>query len=116
MVTTKAGNGIQGHVDGPGSNASFSGPIQVLYNPGDGYTYVSDSQNNCIRRIDSSNNVTTYAGTTISGLTDGAVAQAQFSHPTGMALSGNYLYVSDTMNDVVRVINLSTGQVSTLIN
>ena len=116
IVSTMTGNGTQGYQDGPASSAEFSGPIQALYNPSDGYTYVSDSQNNCIRRVDSSGTVSTYAGMAQGGYTDGAIASAQFSHPSGLALQGNFLYVSDTYNDVIRQINLSTGQVSTLID
>ena len=116
MVSTIAGTGAQGYLDGPGLSAQFAGPIQALYNPSDTYTYVSDSQNNCIRRIDSSGNVTTYAGTTVPGYQDGPVASAQFSQPSGLALNGSLLYVSDTLNDVIRQIDLSTGQVTTLIN
>ena len=40
-VITFAGTGKQGYRDGVGISAMFSGPIQAVYNPADGYTYVS---------------------------------------------------------------------------
>lgn len=49
-VTTYAGTGETGLVNGPISQAKFSMPIDLLIH--NGYMYVSDNQNNVIRRID----------------------------------------------------------------
>ena len=117
-VTTLAGAGPsqQGHVDGQGSNASFFRPTSVLYNPADGMTYVADSHNNCIRQIDSAGNVTTYAGTGEPGLVNGPRATAQFSLPTDLVIHNGFMFVSDSMNNVIRAINMSTGEVLTYIS
>lgn len=52
------------------------------------------------------------AGT--AGHADGPVASATFKGPNGLHLIGTTLYVADTGNHVVRAIDLSTSQVSTV--
>lgn len=115
-VTTFAGNGIQGYVDGPSSSAEFAAPAGSVYNPADGYLYVADSLNNSIRRISSSGTVSTYTGSNTAGFTNGTLAQARFATPTGLAICNGYMYVADTTNNAIRLIDMGTGQVSTLIH
>lgn len=116
-VTTLAGNGHQGYVNGSSGDAEFTSPVEALYNSNDGYIYVADSENNCIRRIDSAGNVSTYAGSQTGGLQNGSTAQALFDHPTGLTINkaSNFLYVADTYNNVIRQIDLTNNQVSTLV-
>jgi hypothetical protein len=117
-VTTIAGAGPSqpGYVDGQGSSATFFRPTSVLFNPADGMTYVADSHNNCIRRIDSAGNVTTYAGTGQPGLVNGPRATAQFSLPTDLVIHNGFMFISDSMNNVIRAIDMSTGEVLTYIS
>jgi len=70
-----------------------------------GNLYFSDTMNHCIRRIDTSGNVSIYAGTGIAGYANGGPTVAQFNRPTAIAidLSGN-LYVADTLNNSIRII------------
>ncbi|XP_077594878.1 NHL repeat-containing protein 2 [Stigmatopora nigra] len=49
-----------------------------------------------------------------SGRRDGRLSEASFNAPQGVAAKGNILYVADTENHLIRKIDLSTGQVSTL--
>ncbi len=59
--------------------------------------------------------VSTLAGGGGKGLRDGRGRTALFDQPTAVALDGQgHLYVADTGNGVVRQIDLSTGDVSTL--
>lgn len=60
--------------------------------------------------------VTTFAGSTKAGFTNGLAAIARFSHPEGLCLdaAGN-LYVADSGNNVVREIS-TTGVVTTYTN
>ena len=117
-VTTPAGSGPNnpGLVNGQGSAAAFNRPTSVVANSADGMVYVADSHNNCIRKVDSAGNVTTYAGTGEPGWVDGPVGQAQFSMPTDIVIHNGFMYVSDTNNNVIRLINMSTGQVTTFIS
>lgn len=117
-VSTCAGGGPEAasHIDAQGSGASFSRPTSVVFNASDNMIYVADSHNNCIRKIDSSGNVTTYAGTGEAGLVNGSLASAQFNMPTDIVIYGAYMYVSDTLNNVIRRIDMINGQVSTYIS
>lgn len=104
-----------GYVDGPGSTARFRNPSDVaLSQTGD--IYVTDSYNNCIRRIDSNGVVSTFAGvgSQSGGFADGASSNAKFNEPRGIATdnSGN-LYVTDAQNNRIRKIT-PDGVVSTI--
>jgi hypothetical protein len=113
QVTTIAGNGTSGLVDGVGSAARFYNPDGVAYQ--NGYLYIGDNMNNCIRKIDlSTNMVTTIAGTGTAGYQDGAAAQAMFRGGNGIDIvvdKNGDLYVADGSNAVIRKI--SGGIVST---
>lgn len=115
-VTTFAGTGQAGYVDGPGSQAQFDFPVGIVFNPADNYLYVADGQNNVIRRIDLAGNVSTYAGTGTAGLTDGSLSQAQFSGPTNLIIVSGSMYISDSLNNVIRRIDMAAGTVSTYIS
>ena len=51
VVTTVAGNGTPGYVDGPGALARFARPNDLVVDSS-GVTYVADGDNHCIRRIE----------------------------------------------------------------
>lgn len=113
-VTTLAGNGQIGYVDGSGSSAEFDLPTGAAWNSSDGDVYVTDTMNAVIRRIDPSGNVSTYAGVQgSSGLVNGSLLSAEFDLPTGIAVGGTTMFIADTLNGVIREINMSTGQVTT---
>ena len=46
-----AGNGYDGDSDGLGTNASFSNPTWLAIDQESGTIFVSDSQNNMIRKV-----------------------------------------------------------------
>lgn len=76
--------------------------------------YVADAGNHVIRKIDTSGNVTTFAGSGAVGYSDGAPSAARFIWPTSVVFNpaDNYLYVADPMNNMIRRVDLS-GNVST---
>jgi sugar lactone lactonase YvrE len=116
MVTTLAGSyGHPGASDGVGTKATFSLPSGFAF--ANGILYLSDTENLTIRQIDvASRTVTTIAGTPgARGMTDGPAASALFGEPEGIALDDSgHLYISDTDNNLIRVLDLSTRMVSTL--
>ena len=119
VVSTVAGNGTIGFADGtggPDGGAEFDGPSGVVVD-GSGNVFVADFNNNRIRKIDASGNVTTVAGTGQAGFVDGPGGPdggAQFDTPFGVALDDQgRIYVADSVNDRVRRIDAS-GNVSTL--
>ncbi|MEP7290121.1 MAG: hypothetical protein ABI835_00005, partial [Chloroflexota bacterium] len=71
--------------------------------------------NSRIKAIDPlTNTITTLAGADDAGFHDGIGQEAEFHEPGGLALAGNRLFVADTNNDAIRVINLDTQEVSTV--
>ncbi|MGI4738514.1 MAG: NHL repeat-containing protein [Janthinobacterium lividum] len=112
-VSTLAGTGTAGLVDGPGPSAQFNGPAYAATDA-QGNVYITDNKTNCIRRITPAGVVSTLAGTGAVGLVDGPGATAQFSYPNGIAVtSQGTVYVADTNNNCIRAIS-PTGVVSTL--
>ncbi len=112
-VSTFAGSGMPGYADGPGTSARFHMPCAIVFNPADNFLYVADTQNNVIRRIDLASNVSTYAGASGGGLADGSLTQARFTCPMGIVIFSGVMYVSDTMNNAIRRIDMASGTVST---
>ncbi|MDB5187287.1 MAG: hypothetical protein JWM07_759 [Candidatus Saccharibacteria bacterium] len=103
-VTTLAGNGTYGYVDGAGSVAQFRGPQGIAVDSTGGI-YVGDSGNNRIRYITPSGTVTTLAGNGTSGYVDGAASSAQFRWVSGIDVdSAGGLIVSDYNNRRIRII------------
>jgi DNA-binding beta-propeller fold protein YncE len=78
--------------------------------------YVADTYNNKLKTIDlSSFQVTTLAGTGKPGADDGGAGQATFDEPAGITTAAGKLFVADTNNHLIRVVELgSTPRVGTL--
>jgi DNA-binding beta-propeller fold protein YncE len=95
-------------------------PSSVVYD-GAGNMYISDQGNGRVRRVDTAGVITTFAGVggQAYGGDDGPASAAQFNFPKGsdafpagkIAIDPdkNYLYVADTGNNRVRVIDIATG-------
>jgi len=113
VVSTLAGSTTLGSFDGTGTSASFNKPSGICT---DGTNlYVADEGNNMIRKIVLSTGVvSTLAGSTTLGSSDGIGTSASFNQPAGVCTDGINLYVSDNQNNRIRRIVLSTGVVSTL--
>ncbi|MDF2925287.1 MAG: copper amine oxidase [Paenibacillaceae bacterium] len=106
MVYTFAGSDEAGYKDGKGIEASFNTPAGLAVDRDDNL-YVADSLNHVIRRITPEGVVTTYAGApgTKGGFLDGAVSQARFNEPSGLAMdAAGCLYVLDSGNQLVRTV------------
>lgn len=100
-----------GDLDGVGTEARFQHPLGVAA-AGD-TLYVADTYNSRIRAVDmESGAVSTLWGDT-PGWRDGE--DPLFYEPGGIDVLGSTLYVADTNNHSVRVIDAETGVVSTLV-
>jgi sugar lactone lactonase YvrE len=95
-VSTFSGSTTAGWVDGPKGSALFSCPHALAIDPA-GNIYVSDWNNNAIRRVAVDGSVVTIAGNGVSGYADGPGNAAEFYGAEGMIVSadGTTLYVAD---------------------
>jgi len=118
--TVVAGTSVAGYANGPATTAQFNNPWGLaidqygnLYTAGNGSIIpknnsANNGQDNAIRIIDAETSiVSTIAGSTSTGFTNGLGAIATFSNPAGVAVDnqGN-LYVLDKMNNAVRKITV----------
>ena len=114
MVTTLAGMRAMGSVDGTGSAARFNSPYGLAVDVA-GNVYVADTNNQTVRKITASGEVTTLAGKPgMSGITDGTGASARFRGPYAVVVdAAGTLYVADAGNHAIRTVS-SAGVVTTL--
>lgn len=113
-VSTVAGNGRRGYANGPGAQAQFDRPQDVVVGR-DGSVYVADANNFVIRKVSPEGEVSLYAGQPgVEGNEDGPALEATFGWlPTlGIDDAGN-LYAGGA--NKIRKIS-PDGQVSTLAN
>jgi sugar lactone lactonase YvrE len=112
-VSTFAGTGSPGFKDDTGTKAAFREPWGIAIDASDNL-YVTDSGNNCIRKITPAGVVTTFSGIcqTTGGVANGPATTARFNKPWGIVLDGSTLYVSDSGNRVIRRID-ANGTAST---
>lgn len=113
VVTTVAGSGVAGATDGIGTAARFNNPSSITIDAANNL-YVTDKNNNRIRKITPAGVVTTIAGSGASGYLDGQDTAARFNGLEGIALDGNgNLYVTESVNNRIRKISPS-GLVTTV--
>ncbi|ALS21031.1 stalk domain-containing protein [Paenibacillus naphthalenovorans] len=120
-VTSQAGSGDMGSMNGAEKNATFRIPSRLAVLP-DSTVLISDSRNHMIRML-AQGRVGTYAGILyemdgkgfpVGGLLDGPGDMALFQEPHGMAVdAGGNVYVADAGNHAIRKIDAS-GRVSTV--
>ena len=113
-VYTYAGTGTMGNTDGPISSATLNNPISLTIDSLN-VIYFADGGSSRIRRI-KNQIVSTLAGSS-SGLNDAAGTYSKFSNPFELAVdsTSSRLYVADSGNSRIRMINLSNNVVSTFV-
>lgn len=104
-VTTYAGTGNPGFVNGDTSVAAFNQPFGICIDT-DGNLYLGDAANHRIRKISTTGEVSTYAGTGTPGYLDGPADEARFNQPFNLCFDGEgNMYVSDFLNQRIRKIS-----------
>ncbi|MFX0556955.1 IPT/TIG domain-containing protein [Maribacter sp. CXY002] len=110
-VSTLAGNGSIGDVNGTGTIARFSGLSDLSFSSSDNLL-VTDKNNFKIKRVTTGGVVTTYAGTGVNGSENGPVLEATFGQITGITVnSEGTIYVVENDRHRIRKITVS-GEVS----
>ena len=111
-VSTYAGSGSWGLVNGQANIAAFNDPVDLAVDS-NGNVFVLDTGNHCVRKITPSGDVSTFAGS-VPGNEDGQGVNAKFNTPLGMAIDNfDNLYIADTGNNKIRKIDPS-GNVSSI--
>lgn len=103
-VTTFAGTGTPGSNDGAATEATFYYPATISIDSNDNL-FLTDENNNKIRKISPDGTTTTYAGNGTVGSDEGLALNASFNHPTGLVVDGTVVYVSDYQNHKIRRID-----------
>ena len=100
-----------GDKDGTGDEVRLQHPLGVSYH--DGWLYVADTYNNKIKRVSPADRTSvTFAGTGAGGFKDGE--SAMFDEPAGISAALGKLYVADTNNHAISVVDLKTKRTETL--
>jgi len=113
-VTTIAGAGGPGDLDGPAASALFNSPFGIACDS-KGNLFVADFNNHKIRMI-RNGQVSTLAGNGTPNFADGSGTAARFHYPIDITVDSNGdLFVADNMNYTIRKVTVD-GQVSTIFN
>ncbi|HZI47906.1 MAG TPA: thioredoxin-like domain-containing protein, partial [Pyrinomonadaceae bacterium] len=116
-VETIAGTGVQSHEygqTGPAMKIALNSPwdLQLV-----GRTlYIAMAGPHQIWQLDlDKKEISTYAGSGREARIDGARDEAAFAQPSALATDGKSLFVSDAEANIIRAIDLATGEVRTLV-
>jgi uncharacterized protein (TIGR03437 family) len=125
IITTVAGSGPSNSAGGfsgdggPATAAMLWGPSAVTVDAS-GTLYISDTQNNRIRKVTPAGIITTVAGSGPAGLSGsyggdgGPATSAALSYPHGVAIdAGGNLYIADSVNNRIRKVT-PAGTITTV--
>lgn len=119
MISTIAGTGTSGfngdQADATQAQIGLPRGLEVTSN---GVVIFVDGTNHRVRQINLDGSIETIAGTGAAGYSgdDGAAISAQLNVPFGIELDepNQRLYIADRQNDRVRMLDLSTGLITTV--
>jgi sugar lactone lactonase YvrE len=123
VITTIAGTGVAGFAGdgGAATAAELSLPTAVAVD-GAGNVFFSDTGNHRVREIVATGaqagRIVTVAGSGVQGFSgeSGAATAAAIDSPDGLAVGATgLLYLADTHNQRIRMVNLATGVISTVV-
>jgi hypothetical protein len=106
IVSTIAGDGSQGYSDAIGKLAKFNQPRGITIDSNNNL-FVTDTDNDAIRKITPQGVVTTFAGGLSGyGFKDAVGSAAKFNYPYAITIdSNNNLYIADAYNNAIRKIS-----------
>ncbi|XP_006162826.1 NHL repeat-containing protein 2 isoform X1 [Tupaia chinensis] len=107
-----------GDIDGVGISAKLQHPLGVTWDKKRNLLYVADSYNHKIKVVDpQTKNCTTLAGTgDANHVISSSFTESTFNEPGGLCIAenGRLLYVADTNNHQIKVMDLETKVISVL--
>lgn len=117
IVEVFVGSGREGIDDGPPEQATLAQP-SGLATDGD-WLYFTDPEASAVRRVplDGQGSVETMIGTGLFdfGDVDGAYPDARLQHALGIAVDGGNVYLADTYNHKIKVLDPEARTVDTLL-
>jgi sugar lactone lactonase YvrE len=116
QVPRFAGTGREALADGPLRESAFNQPSGLAWSGG--VLYVADPEASAVRAIDlSTQMVTTPVGKGLFdfGDQDGDAADALLQHLVGVAVHENKVYIADTYNGKIKVLDPAKGRVNTVV-
>jgi hypothetical protein len=123
MVSTIAGEGRPGYIDGDGASARFNGPDGLLL-VDDSTLIVADALNDVLRRVvinaDGSTTVSLFAGKipmndeSRPGSEDGIGSAASFRTPRTLLRDGDSILIADSNNSLLRRVGIEDRAVTTV--
>lgn len=116
-VRAAAGSGREGIHDGPAAHAQLAQPSGLSYDPMSQLLYFVDSETSSVRSLDLRHRwVETLVGhgLFVFGDAGGLFSEARMQHPLGIAVCDGTLYVADTYNNAVKVLDPQRQQVGRL--
>jgi len=118
MVRPAAGTGGEDIVDGKADQAQLAQPSGLAACPRGRALYFADSETSSVRRLvlgrDSRVETLVGSGLFTFGHRNGALGDARMQHPLGLAAVDGRLFVADSYNSHIRVIDLAGGQMTDL--
>ncbi|PJZ54196.1 hypothetical protein [Leptospira adleri] len=118
-VTTIAGSGTAGTLDGPGDVAKFNQPTHVIYDSNT--LYVADTNSHNIKKLDLTTSpvgVSTIAGDpagTYGNVVNATGTSARLARPFALAQDNNSLFVSDGTTLIKKISKTAPYAVTNLI-
>jgi len=107
---------------GSATTVSLNTPSYIVFDS-HGNQYISDTQNNCVRKIDAAGSMSTLAGLAVSGKGDTCFTASNNTptpsqglyQPTGLAVdSSDNLYIADSRHNCVRMLANGAAGVAAL--
>jgi DNA-binding beta-propeller fold protein YncE/thiol-disulfide isomerase/thioredoxin len=112
---TLTGGPLRLRVDaGPPHRLAFPEALTAGEIAGEARVIVADSGHNQLAIYDTAGTERGRVGSGRAGSRDGSLAEAELHRPCGLALAGERLYVADTGNHALRVVDLAAGTVATI--
>jgi hypothetical protein len=114
-INSIAGGGTGGDSGAP-TQATLAEPLTVVWDTAGNY-YIADTANNRIRKVTPGGVISTVAGNGSAGYTGdgGAATAATLNQPQAVVVdTAGDIFIADTGNLVIREVNASTQQITTI--
>jgi sugar lactone lactonase YvrE len=97
------------------ANPLIETPSYMAFEDGGDLIFVNDAAHNRMVAFNEDGSVAHLIGSTLSGYTDESYFVSQFNRPSGMVHAEGKLFIADTYNHRIRVIDFTSEQVSSLV-